>query len=282
MNLKFLFVFVLIASMAFADIGPKPTALFEVTYNGQSVSDESFRAKMLECGDSEDISIYHDYYLNETFPEQLRIEEYDASKGCTWIPAKVAWGGDCSDSHCHFSYFLPTDFKLAVYLPSQDKVFVSSEVHRTNFNSIFKTDLRTDGTIALTESSSIFQSDTIAMLLGFSVVMIANLALELITAFAIVSVFKIKKTVLKAVAIANIISLPVLWLVLPALNVFSLEIFTAAELCVVVFEGWLIRAMNKKELSLKKSLALSLAMNVISVVIGGLILLALTSVFYGF
>ena len=117
-----LLVFLPVTDLVSADIGPKPSADIHVTLNGQDVPDSSFNAKMLTC-QKEETSFY-----DRNLIPQLNISEYDSAGNCYWRPAEVAWGGDCKNSNCNFDYFLPSEFRLAVYLPSQDKVYLSAEV----------------------------------------------------------------------------------------------------------------------------------------------------------
>ena len=131
-------LFSLVLCLVSADIGPKPSADIHVTLNGQNISVASFNAKMLTCQKEEKVSS-----ARNLIP-QLNISKYDSVNNCYWKPAELAWGGDCQDSNCHFNYDIPSEFRLAVYLPSHDKVYLSAKATRENFRSTFEADLLSD------------------------------------------------------------------------------------------------------------------------------------------
>ena len=266
MNNKSTFIILLLIAFVLlplvsADLGPKPTVDIDVTYIGNKVSDNSFNAKMLGCNQDERLNPERDLI------PQLNISEYDSSKSCYWKPAYLAWGGDCKDSKCHFGYFPPQEFKLAVYVPSLNKVFISNEVSRTNFNSNYKLELNSDGSANIYETTPLLKKDKIS---SFIKALIITLILELIVALIFLSIAKIRKKLLISVLIANIISLPLVWFIFPLIGNIILVILLA-EIFAFVFEAYFIYSLNKKDITLKKSFILSLLMNLASLIIGGFI-----------
>lgn len=266
-------LFSLVPSLVSADIGPKPSADIHVTLNGQSIQDTTFNAKMLTCQNEE-----NQFPARDVIP-QLNISEYDSANNCYWRPAELAWGGNCQNGNCHFNYFLPSEFRLAVYLPSQDKVYLSAEVTRENFRSTFEANLLSDGNINLQETTPFIQSNSAKNIKTFFIALILTLILELIVALIYVSSTKISKKVLISVLIANVISLPIVWFIFPLLKIIPLAILLG-EIFAFVFEGYFIHLLNKDVLTLKKSFVLSILMNLASLIIGGFIFLFLSMMFY--
>ena len=256
-----------------ADLGPKPSADIHVTLDGQSVSNQTFNAKMLTCQNEE-----NQFPARDVIP-QLNISEYDSTNNCHWRPAELAWGGDCQNGNCHFNYFLPSEFRLAVYLPSQDKVYLSAEVARENFRSTFEANLLSDGSMNLQETTPFIQSNSTKNIKTFFVALILTLILELTVALIYVSSTKISKKVLISVLIANVISLPIVWFIFPLLKIIPLAILLG-EIFAFVFEGYFIHLLNKDILPLKRLFVLSILMNLASLIIGGFIFLFLSMVFY--
>lgn len=213
--------------------------------------------------------------------EKLIQKIPDNSRGCYWAIAPFAWGGNCQNSNCHFNYFLPSEleFRLAVYLPSQDKVYLSAEVTRENFRSAFEANLLSDGTISIQETTPFIQSNSARNIKTFLLALILTLILEIIVALIFLSVTKISKKVLISILIANIISLPIVWFVFPLLKIIPLAILLG-EIFAFVFESYFIHLLNKDIISLKKSFVLSILMNLASLVIGGFIFLFLLMMFY--
>jgi len=259
--------------LASADLGPKPTADIHITLNGQNVPDSSFSAKMLTCQKEQS-----PLGSKDLIP-QLNIREYDSINSCYWMPADLAWGGDCENSNCSFHYFLPSQFRLAIYLPSQDKVFLSAEVARENFKSTFEANLLSNGSIDLKETTPFSQSDIAKNIKQFFFALILTLVLELIVALIFLSVAKISKKILFSVLVANVISLPIVWFVFPLLKIIPIAILLG-EIFAFVFEAYFIHLLNKELITLKRSFILSLVMNLTSWIIGGFIFSFLSALFF--
>ncbi len=265
-------VWLVFPGFALADVGPKPTAGFQVTYEGVEVGDDGFSAAMMYCdsprGYGSDYAPVKDPHLN--------VSVIDAEGNCTWIPSSVAWGGDCRGGSCSFSYSPPEHFRLLVYLPSRDKVFISKPERRVNFHSTYSADLLADGSIHLAESTPAFLTNSV---FWFIKALTLTLGIELVTAWTF---FKSpsRAGVLQggkfftSVILANLISLPVVWFVFPR-AVRLLFAVPLAEAFAVVFEACFIYLANRRELTPRRSLMLSAIMNLVSFFVGGFILFAL-------
>jgi hypothetical protein len=257
----------LAALSASADIGPKPTVDIDVAYEGAEIPDASFSARMLACVRG----------VETTFPErspvhQLRISEYDPAKNCSWRPAAFAWGGDCSASACHFNYHPPAQFKLAVYLPGLDKVFISDEISRTNFYSNYRAELAPDGSVRIRETTPFFRKDIIS---AFVKALVITLVLETLVALIFLSLARLPKRILRSVLLANAVSLPIVWFLFPlVLRTPSVILF--AEIFAIAFEACFIRLLDRDAIAFRKAVSLSVMMNLASLVAGGFLFLLIS------
>ena len=109
----------------------------------------------------------------------------------------------------------------------------------------------------------------------FLIALLLTLILELLVAFVFVSVKKEPRSILVGVLVANMVSLPIVWLVFPYLPFHSLMVILFSEIFAVLFEGYFIFLFTKKTLALVMSLILSLLMNLCSFSIGGIIFIFL-------
>ena len=261
-----LLAFFAIAAVVKADTAP-PMVTVYVTYNGNPING-TFYSIILSCMNSSNV------YTSRIPIQQLNISEYDAAKGCYWEYYNRVWGGECADGICSFEYFPLYDFKMAFYLPSLNKTFITNEINISNFTTSYSAQLYPDGSATI---SGIYNTGNIAgdIYSFFAMALVLTLVIEITVAFLYLYVVKIKKKVriLLTAALANIISVPVVWFgfvfLLGGLGLLLGEIFA------VVFEGYLIYYFNKKKIKLKKAMLMSIIMNLASVVIGGLALLFL-------
>lgn len=247
---KLLVLFLLLLPVVYADIGPKPSTDIYVNYYGQPV-EEPFYARMLDCG--------NDFNRCDLPPEEckaLNITHTDSE--CTWTPSPLAWGGSCQNSLCNFHYMLPDRFKLAIHL--NDKVYLTNTVDRTQFKSSYLVEI-TDKAI-LTESSPLFDMRYVKF---FLIAFILTIVIELILASAVIFAFKLKKKTLLYVLLANLVTIPVVWFVIPVFQLNTLFI-PLAELFAFGFEGWFFYRFAK----IKKSRAfvLSFIINLFSYLAG--------------
>lgn len=250
---------------ASADLGPKPSVKIDVVYYGENIPvAESFSAKMLEC-------IPQDQKQNrmkdKTVP-QLEINEYDSSKNCYWVPAWLAGGGQCSNSSCDFGYMLPNNFKLAVFIPSTNKVFVTNEISRSNFNSNYKAVLFSDGSAKISETTRFLAQDKVS---SFAKAFSITIILELLVSLIFLSVRRLPKKILTYILLANIISLPIVWFLFPLIKLSTLSVIIASEVFAVLFETLFVYLLNKQIISFKQSLMLNILNNAVSLFVGGFV-----------
>jgi len=260
-------IFSILPNFVFADIGPKPTVNINVLYNGNKISDSNFSAKMLMCTNQNWGNPQEDLI------PQLNISEYDSAKNCYWKPAPLTWGGDCRESKCYFFYMPPSEFKLAVYIPSLNKVFISNEISRKNFNSYYKVILNSDG------SAEIYETTAVVVIkenvLYFIKALIITLIVELLVSLIYISRTKLPKKILISVLIGSLITLPIVWFIFPIIKITPLVIILLSEIFAIIFEAYFIYYLNKQVITLKKSFVLSIIMNLASLIIGVFIFLSL-------
>lgn len=263
-----IFAVLLFPNLVSADLGPKPSTTIFLTYDKEVISDNVFYAAMLVC-----IKADNEFqFVNKDLDSHLNIKEYNPEEDCYWQPSYLSWGGDCRKSKCEFSYMLPDRFKLAVYVPSRDNVYISDEVLRENFNSTYEANISPNGVIEIKETTSFLKSDQSKTIKSFLLALFLTLALELIVAKIYISVKKISRRLLRSVLIVNFISLAIVWSVFPILKT-EILIVMAAEIFAVIFETGFIYLLNRKELNLGKAIFLSFIMNMTSFFVGGFILL---------
>lgn len=266
----FSFLFVLqffIPNLAFADMGPKPTAEIYVTLNGGVLSEEIFGGQIYTCLETEkDINtrIYFD---------ALKFVEYDSSRNCYWTPTISPGGVWCANGKCTFLYYqYPSDFKFGVYLPSQDKVYMSNVVSNSNFQSTYQANILSDGSIYIEETTSFFLTDPVKKIYPFLTALVLTIIFELLLALMYVRYTKKTKKILKSVLLVNLISLPIVWFVfplfLPTLGDSFIITIVLAEIFVFLFEGILLHLLNKDDLSQKSAFILSLLINAVSIIVG--------------
>jgi hypothetical protein len=196
----FFILFLLFFSQSsFADMGPKPTADIILSKSRESI-DSAFSA-LLACE--------KDYCTGEdcnTKPSEEELKEMcefenddactaltniwitDTEKDCTWQHAPYIWGGNCQDSICHFNYMIPTEFRLAVYLPSEKKTYLSEKVYRENFHSTFIAELNNDKTITITDTTPLLKTTTYS---SFILSTIMNMTSLIIGGFLFFAIFMI-------------------------------------------------------------------------------------------
>lgn len=270
---------VLLSSLSHADIGRKPTIDVKVLYDNKEISDSIFYGKMLACFSESYIKGEDQFKLSKYTAVQLNVSIHDSNRNCTWAPTERAWVLPCEDSECSFGYNPPVEFKIAIYIPSLDKVFISENITRTKIYSAYELSINSDG------STKIVETTYTAKTKSFLQALVMTLILELITALIIFRLFKINKKFIKrlivCIAIADIISLPIIWFVFPLLaKILIFEIlfivpllsWLLAEILVIIFEAYFIAGLNKKAITLKQSFILSVIMNLVSAIIGSIIL----------
>lgn len=285
-----LFLLVFLAQNVVADIGPKPTVTFKVNFP-PGTSEDGILVKMLGCDKyqsfgANEIDNYEDRLLRpaiethlRTYPgvtiDKIRVHELDFSEQCVWSVARLAWGGGYNEGTSTFSYMPPSPFKLMVYVPSQKQVYISASQTLTRFNDAFDATLKTDGSIEINNASPISNP---AQQFGFILSFVSTLVIELGAAasyFAFIRKKKIPKMkVLLTLGLANVISVPLVWFAFPSLGMDSVAIFFFSEAFAVMFEAAFLN-YRLPEVSFKEAFGLSLVLNTLSVIIGGILLFLL-------
>lgn len=250
----------------YADIAPHPSARvnFFVTHNNQTIK-ENFRADIIMC----------------------------LQDGCTHSDNAV----ECTKGVCSFYYYrierVPSQMKLQVTL--KDKIFTSGvfnfssrtspreSYYKVNIDSNWKMTVISDNKGVGQEGSAITDSEGLSLLVfSFIYAVILTICIELAVLIIFLKKWNLKKwkTLILAVVLANLVSIPLVWIIIlffaEVLSSFfvygALIAIIVGEAFAIVFEAYFVRWMNKKVISLKKAFILSVVMNVASFVIGGTIL----------
>jgi hypothetical protein len=250
----------------FADAPPPPPFTVDFTYEGQKISDQTFYAAVLEC-------VWPDYQEISVVP-QLNISQEDSDKDCTWRPVVVPYNNTCTNSECRFDWVLG-DFKLAVYVPSLNKTFLSETLARTyeghygyKTKTLYNVQLLKDNSIKIEDIIPLDDEgiNNVSFILLMSVSFAITLALEALIILIFVLFKKVPKRIFLGLLIGNIISVPFVWFVS---YIFPLAgIIYIAEAIVVVFEAWIFRIFSRRALSWKMALLISLLINIVSFFLG--------------
>jgi hypothetical protein len=267
-----------IPGMMYGDDVPHPSVHIQVFYDHQPLPDKKFYGRMLERSDSVITGSHQESSGDSIIDKSLAIIMYDSVHACFWQPASMAFGGLGENSELFFDFYPPSEFKLAIFLPSLKRVLVSNEVERVHYWSKYRLDISTNGAAIITDITPFFNAHRI---ITFILALIITIALELLVALIYCSRRKIpKKKILQSVLFANLISLPIVWFVFPFLKTI-LVVILLSEIFAIVIEAYLIHSFNKTILSLRESFTLSLIMNVVSFLLGGFIFVILTVIFIG-
>lgn len=281
---KFLFVLavLMLFNLAQADMPAPPPSTFHIIFNGSNVTDSVFYAATLNCYSNTSLADIKNQ--TEVKNPSLFIEEYDASQNCTWYPSSEVWGEECRDSVCYFYLWRAPagDFRLVVYLPSINRTFVSSTVTRNSVSSEFLVNISSSGNVVIEKIREIptpyyrpyMPPVDYSTLLEYALVL--TLVIELASSLVYIHVRRLDKMVLWSVALANIISVPLLWFFLQVVGA-NMTLFCFCllfgEFAVFVFEALLIFLLNKKRIGIVDSFAMSFINNVLSFVAGIVLIL---------
>jgi len=277
LNSRYFLILLLLIFLPFvsADTGPKPTVDINVLYNDAPITGQ-FTAIMLYCG-SESESSWNmgstgcTFYFGED-KECMNLYNITIHEGeCYWRLAPLARGGPCSNSKCGFGYFPPDRFRLGIYIPETNHTFITDAIDRNNFNSRYQVKLYSDRPTSIKETTPIITASNI---ISFTPAFIITVLLELFVAWRFVRKNKWSKKLLGYVFLANVISLPLVWFVIPYIHLRTSSILLMIilyELFAFVFEAYFLYWTNKKFLDLKKAFTLSLVMNAVSLFLGGIL-----------
>lgn len=265
------------ASVAAADIGPKPSVDIAVSLDGAPLSASVFYAQMLTCN-APDLQMSQQCGFNNPACDKFReLALPEPAESCTWRlqgPPTV-WGGECKDSQCHFTYFLPERFRLAVYLPGHDPLFISNPVTRTALDSVYRLDLGGDGSARLVENTSLLRQSHAG---GALAALLLSLVIELAAGYAYVRLTHSPRRALWGVLLGNLLTVPILWFLVSASfarGAFSLTL-ALSELGAVIVEGALIAGLTRGQMPPARAFSMSLLLNVVSFILGAPVLSVLT------
>lgn len=261
-----------------ADFGPKPNDRqeFEVTFEGNQLSDARFVAAMLEQTDQPLSAPNNMGALLPGLTEAVAAE----NSGQVWTYADYRWGGSGVNGRVDFNGFygqIPKSFRLAVFLPSMDKVFLTNEVKTHPLLTRYKVNLSTDemSTLQRDESGRWIADRLIALTSrGMPFALTITLALELAVVVVMV-LAKNKRECMKRMLMTclgmNLITLPALWVIcLVSFWMFGLRIglmiLLIQELIVVLIEAGAYATIGR--LGWKPAVAVSLAANATSFFVG--------------
>jgi len=228
------------------DIGPKPSMKFNLLYETADMP-RLIDGQQIECDDSG--------CLDARPLERLGPQ-----------------GFDCTQNECNsIAYGYSQYHRLVINFSDQQRqsnIFKSS-----SYNAQFN--VRVTDTGLVVEEVPLFKRTTSGDISIFAIALVLTLILELLVAFIFVSVKKEPRSILVGVLVANLVSLPIVWLVFPYLPLHFLLVILFSELFAVLFEGYFIFLFTKKALAPVMSLILSLLMNLCSFIIGGIIFIYL-------
>jgi hypothetical protein len=281
-------IFCLLAPRAaLADMGPRlnTTLTFTLTDNGQPLRDVEVRAVILELKPESSPGI-------EVFNNGKRERETIPSLDSTPLPGEdeKVWTyneyyrfGELSNGRLSFRGYYqgrdhaPSRFRLAVYLPAKDRLFVSEPVDRHFLFRDYRADLRPDSTLTVTpERTGKFLVDWIvgAWNVGFWV----SLALTVLIEYWIVALYArrypaYRVRLLVSCVILNLLTVPVVWFVtmlnfLQGPPLYSLLLFVLAEIIVVLVEGGWYTLICRPGLGLWGGMLLSFTANAASLAAG--------------
>jgi len=275
--LGFFVLLFLVCAVGFvsADMGPKPSAFVEVNYKGLLVEDGS-RALMLWCWKESRVGDRDLYRLDDSIRTSfVNFSEYDSVKNCYW-EMSYSWPDEnCEKGVCSFHYMIPSEFKLAVFIPSLNETFISNSILRNNFDSTYEMNIYSDGSAIIEETTPFFN---LFIVRSFLLAISATLLSELLVWLIFLKRRGLSLKILWKVALANILSISILWFVLAVainaiLNDTFMIWFILGELLVIIFEMFLIRYWSGKQFSLLASGIVCLIANILSIFLGYVILM---------
>jgi hypothetical protein len=265
------------AAPVHADMGPKPDDRlhFFVTYAGEPLPDTEFVATVLRF-----------YPLGST---RRSGPSGAAVPGLTDLPLSAPdgqwartshWGGQGAHGHVEFYGFfegggVPDQIRLAVYLPSQAKVFLSDVAETHPLLRTYQVDLQPDGTATLRlDRTGAFAVDWLAGLWRLG--MWLALGLTLLIEGTVVAIFarRYKRPLARLFWCClgvNLLTLPVVWAVTVTGFFFlgpwrGFVVLAIAELAAVLFEGLVYATLGR--LGWAKGLRLALLANAASLGLG--------------
>lgn len=235
-----------VPSFAYADLGPKPSMTFNIVLSEgiALVGGEQIECQDVDCKDSQ--------LLGEAGPQRFF---------CI-----------IKDSQCFSrAYGYAPYHKLS--LQFLDKTRQSNVFKSLAFDASFSVKISDNKLVIEEKKSEVSGKDLFTPFFG---AVLITIVIELTLALLIFLALKTpkKKRLLFVVLSGNCITLPFVWFTFPLIHPAPLAI-PLAECFAVLFEAWWIWIIGKKQFSFPKSLLLSIALNMLSVIGGEIISLAL-------
>ena len=233
-------------------------------------------------------------YENETVTPDFRANLMICRQGdCSKIDNSVL----CAQGVCLFNYYrverVPREMKLQLII--DDKTFNSNIFNFSEEKAVneyyYAVSIKPDGDMIISNDKGEIEQykeklgidNNLAKsqanyhsLLIFVFAILLTMLIELIVLVYFLKRWKIKKwkKMIVIVILANIISIPLVWLSFLALMIVSVLFATIiVESFAIVFEAVIIYFFNKKQIKLKQSFILSFAMNLASFLLGGVMLM---------
>jgi len=265
------------ASPARADAGPKPVndVVVHVTYLGKPLSDSHFEATLLELVGP--TSVRGGGRTRSTMDlAKMPLSEAD---GRQWKAALYEWGGQGKNGEVRFQGFHPPDrrepgggwpprhVRLVIYLPSEEKLFLTDVAETRPYLTFLKADLQPDGTGSLRTSW-----ESLGQRMGLPYALGLTLLVELAVVIAYGRYQGIALTrLLVLCVVVNVISLPVVWFVTVACysefgELRGFGCLLLAELGATAFEGLAYSWVGR--LGIRGGFGVALMANVASMAVG--------------
>jgi hypothetical protein len=254
----------------YADVGPKPTLKIRIERDGQPLVAAGVQARLLTCEESGGEIRQRD----DPLPLLDQLDLQDPS-GCVWHePPFFIYGGAVTDGACTFSGGIPDRWRLAVYVPGEERIYLTDVSERSAMHEEYVVELLADGTGQLRAGGLPIIGHNWS-LTGAAVAMVLTLIIEL----AIVALYaRWRQTpprrLLLVALIANLVSLPGVW-ALAGLGYLlggiqgGLIALALGEAAAWLAEGVAYLAAGK--LKVGQSMLLSLVANLASLIVGLLI-----------
>lgn len=247
------FILILLAiicpAVANADLGPKPTMKFNIIF-------ETFNQITLIGG------------------QQYQCKD----KSCLDIKPLGEYGPQrftCYNNSCQSLAYGYDPYQKLV-LNFTDKARESQVFSAKSFDAEFNVRV-TDSQLIVEELNT---RETISdninnkkdNLFFFLISLIITIALELLVALTYLFSLRISKKLLTWVLVANLISLPIVWFIFPLIKIgnliYPIHIIILSEIFAIIFETYFVYFVSKKQIMLRRSLILSILMNMVSLFLG--------------
>ena len=203
-------LFLFLPTISNADMKwPSSTVYFY--YNNQKLSYENIKVEELFCSNEPRYYYENDPLgIHRIIEPELKVNIFDKNKNCYWSANadNIMTEKNCHDNECRLDGLRGS--KLAIYLSSNKKLYISEEVSTDIDDSYYNAELFSDGSMKLNEIKNFFvlNADQIK---SFTVAFILTIPIEIIFAFIFLLITKSSKKILYSIILANIITVPIIW-----------------------------------------------------------------------